>query len=211
MILWWFLIMGLVMGGVLVFSANMMWKYVILPWRWPIRVPVGIQRGENIVWDLDERAYHKTEKDGFESLRLRKRKDFIKPPKYEHVSIDKKGKAVYPVYNTARGQYFPIEFIENANGERRPRIDMNIVEDKSAKNWAVQALRKVQAKYAVGESKWLRWAPYFMSATFAAMIIFFVIYFGGKVEIASNALAGASANLASAMEMFTKSPPPPPP
>jgi len=41
-----------------------------------------------------------------------------------------------------------------------------------------------------------------MNATFAAMVIFFVIYFGGKMEIVSGKLAGAAQSLTNAMTVF---------
>jgi len=194
-------IIGFVIGGGLTGSIILLWKMMVQR-NFPITVPVAMQRGKSIVWDFNERGRVRKDKSGYEVLLMKNRKkDTLKPPKYDRLVVDKRGKPVMPVFNTISGQYFPMKLLDE--GKNKRRLDM--VEDKSAKNWAINEMIRLNSVYRPQESFLQRYGMYIMTATFAAMIIFFVIYMGGKIEISSNGLAAASQNLASASENLAKS------
>ena len=183
---------GMIMGIAIAVSMSMAWK-LYTDKRWAVRVPVAIQRGNSIVWDLHERARHVTRKDGSEALVLRKRrKTTLKPPKYSRVSVNEKGKPVYPILNTIAGQFFPLKL--------NSKVSFEAIEDKSSKNWAISEIKRLNDVYRPSESWLAKYGVFIMNATFAAMVIFFTIYFSGKIEISSNALAGGATRMAEAME-----------
>ena len=192
--------MGAGLGFMLTFVVMMLYKVVIQK-MYPIRTPMMIQRGSGIVWDLGERARYHVSKTGRECLRLMKRKDTVKPPKYDFVSTDKKGKDVFPLFTTARGQHFSGKPSYKKVGiVNKPRIE--IVEDKSAMNWAIQELQRKEDKYRTEESTFLKYMPFIITTILAAAIIFVVIFTMTKFEVISGAFESASSNLANAMEAF---------
>jgi hypothetical protein len=168
---------------------------------WPVSTPIAVQRGDSVVWDLDERAKYVKNKEGYEVLKLRKRKHNIKPPKFQHVTITQGGKPVYPLFNTVSGQYFPIKMMNS------PRFE--VIEDPSAKNWLTLETQRLRRAYSEKESTLMKFMPYIMSGIFAAMIIFFVIYFGGKMEAVGNSLSGASNSLSDALLVWSGNAPAP--
>ena len=193
--------MGIVigLGGTILFG-------LVQRRRWPVRLPISIQRGEggSVVWDLDERGKFVQRKDGYSILRMKKRKKNIKPPKFSQVTLDTKGKPVYPLYNTTVGQYLPMKL------SNPPK--MEVVSDLSAKNWGVLESARIRSTYIERESTFMRIAPYVMNGIFAAMVIFFVIYFGGKMESAAGSLGSAASSLEGAIKtMFSGGAPSPPP
>lgn len=182
-------------GAMVSIFGVIMWR-MFQNWRWPIKVPIAIQRGKSIVWDLTERARHITRRDGSEALKLKKRgKDTLKPPKYDSVSVDKKGKAVYPIFNTIAGQYFPIKLTKG--------VSLDAIEDKSSKNWAIAEVTRLNDVYRPKEGWLAKYGMFIMNATFAAMVIFFVIYFSGKMELSANALASGATRMAEALEKLS--------
>lgn len=187
----WFVVSGVAIGAVWGVAGMFMWN-ILTKRMWPMQIPVGMQRGNSVVWDLDERAKHVTKKDGSEIIRLKRRKRNIKPPKFEKLSTNTKGKAVYPIYETTRGQFFPIRLMDP------PRFD--VVEDKSSRNWGITERNRLYNVYKPKESTFMRLLPYLMNATFAAMVIFFVIYFGGKMELVANSMSGAASSLTTAVQ-----------
>jgi len=193
-----YLTSGAFLGFVIGIGVFLFWD-IFQKKMYPISIPTMMQRGKSIVWDLNERAKVVTDKSGYEILKLKKRKHNIKPPKYDNVTIDSKGKPVYPLFNTTTGQYFPVEL------GNTPRFD--VIEDKSSKNWGVLEQSRVRKTYMERESWFLKYAPYIMNATFAAMVIFFVIYFGGKMELAAGSLAGAADSLSNAVSTAFGNPP----
>ena len=231
---------GAMIGSSIAFAATIFYQQILVKKMWPIRTPLAIQRGKTgVVWDLDERGKIVRKKSGYEALRLRKKRQNIRSPKYEELTVGENGKPIYPLYNTISGQFFPTKMeglSKNAQEKYKKYYDdngelivkderlfvpiklmnpprMEVVEDKSAKNWAIQELERVHKTYTESESMFLKYAPYIMNATFAAMVIFFVIYFGGKIEIAGNALSGAASTLTNAINRFVPSggaPTPPP-
>lgn len=186
-----FVLSGVAIGAVWGVCGVIVWGFVQKR-LWPMEIPVAMQRGKSVVWDLAERAKHKMTKDGAEVVRLKRRKRNIKPPKFEKLSVNTKGKAVYPIYETTRGQYFPIKLMNP------PSFD--VIEDKSSKNWGITERNRLWAVYKPKESTFMRLLPYLMNATFAAMVIFFVIYFGGKMEIVANSMSGAASSLTTAVQ-----------
>ena len=182
---------GGLLGTMIAILGLFIWKFLQDIW-WPIRIPVIRQRGENVIWILDERGRLAKRKDGYEVIKLKKDKANIKPPKYEQIQLTSKGKSVFPLFNTTGGQYFPIKAINS------PSLD--VVEDKSAKNWAILEHQRISEAYRPKEGFWQTYGMMVMSATFAAMVIFFVIYFSSTIQTASGNLAGASNQLAAAIE-----------
>lgn len=83
-----------------------------------------------------------------------------------------------------------------------------MVGDEDDYNWALMKLAENSSRYAPKESKWMMMMKYLAPMSFAVMMIFMIIYFGGKFEIMSSNLAGASNQLAVAMERFANMPPP---
>jgi hypothetical protein len=199
---------------------------------WPIRVPAMLQRGNNVVWNLEERGKMLNAKDGYAAIRLKGAKKNIKPPKYDQVSITGKGAPVYPVFFTTAGQCFPVKLSavpESLKGKLKKYYDANgnlknqnekivtpikimepprfeVVEDASSKNWAVLEMSRINSKYREKEGFLAKYGMYVMNATFAAMVIFFVIYFGGKMEIAASSVGGAAASLDKAITTFFGTP-----
>ena len=195
-----FMLLGGIIGIILTILSVLGYKLFIW-FFFPIEVPVIIQRGKGFVWDLKERARFVKDKSGYEALKLMKRRGGIKPPQFEYITTNQHGKPVYPIFNTTLGQYFPIK-ITNP-------IGLESVEDKASKNWMITELQRNDRKYAPKEGFFMRYGPFIMSATFAAMVIFFVIYFAGKIEIIANSLSGAAMSLTVAMEKLAGAPPPP--
>jgi len=193
-----FMFIGAVLGASMTVAMTIFYN-IMVKRSWPVEVPVALQRGQSVVWKLGERAKFIKTKSGHEILRLRKSKQSIKPPKYERVSVNTKGKPVYMLYSTVLGQYFPIKLMNP------PKLE--VVEDKSSKNWAINELGRLSKVYAPKESALLRFAPYIMNAAFATMIIFFVIYFGGKMELVANSLGGAANSLTNAVNILNMPPP----
>lgn len=205
------------MGFILV---KMMWNMLITS-RWPISVSIGMQRGNSIVWDDNERARLIKTKDGYQVMRLRKRKQNIKPTQYKYLGLNTRGKPRLQLFNVTAGQYYPLESIlpefknrkitkeDMNNPELMKRIiDMlkgkiipiemtdlpkiSIVEDASAKNWGVQELKRVNDVYRAKEGFWTKYGTFVMSAILAATIIFAVMFFAMKMETISGNFAGAA-------------------
>jgi len=186
----WFVLSGVAIGAVWGIAGAVLWN-VLMKRLWPMEIPVAMQRGTSVVWDLAERAKHVMTSEGAEVVRLKSRKRNIKPPKFDKLSVNTKGKSVYPIYETASGQFFPIKLMNP------PRFD--VIEDKSSKNWGITERNRLWSVYKPKESTLMRLLPYLMNATFAAMVIFFVIYFGGKMEIVANSMSGAANSLTQAV------------
>lgn len=186
----WFVLSGVAIGAVWGVCGMLVWR-ILMKRLWPMEIPIAMQRGRSVVWDLGERAKHVMNKEGAEIVRLKRRKRNIKPPKFDKLSVNTKGKSVYPIYETARGQFFPIKLMNP------PRFD--VIEDKSSKNWGITERNRLWSVYKPKESTFMRLLPYLMNATFAAMVIFFVIYFGGKMEIVANSMSGAASSLTQAV------------
>ena len=193
MVLEWLIVIGFAVGVSLTVGVVYFYNFYIKR-KWPTRIPLAIQRGNSVVWDLDERARTMKTKTGYEVLRLRKRNTNIKPPKYEQVTMDMRGKSVYPIYNTVSGQYFPVKLMNT------PKLE--VVEDPSNKNWSILELLRTISTYRDKEGWLVKYAPFVISMAFAVMFIFFIIYFGGKFELMSNSLSNAATSLAQAMEAF---------
>lgn len=187
----WFILSGVAIGGVWGVCGVILWR-VLMKRLWPMEIPVAMQRGKSVVWDLAERAKHVMTKDGSEVVRLKRRKRNIKPPKFDNLSVNTKGKAVYPIYETTRGQFFPVKLMDPPS--------FKVIEDKSSKNWGITERNRLWSVYRPKESTFMRLLPYLMNATFAAMVIFFVIYFGGKMEIVASSMSGAANSLTTAVQ-----------
>ena len=186
----WFVLSGVAIGAVWGIAGAVLWN-VLMKRLWPMEIPVAMQRGTSVVWDLTERAKNVMTSEGAEVVRLKSRKRNIKPPKFDKLSVNTKGKSVYPIYETARGQFFPIKLMDPPS--------FNVIEDKSSKNWGITERNRLWSVYKPKESTLMRLLPYLMNATFAAMVIFFVIYFGGKMEIVANSMSGAANSLTQAV------------
>lgn len=206
-----------VMGYILV---KMLWTMMTNS-RWPISVSVGMQRGNAIVWDDNERARLIRGKDGWEVVRLRKRKQNIKPPQYKRLGLTDKGKPKLQLLNVTAGQYYPLESIlPEFKNKKITKEDMNdpvvikkiidilkgktmpieitalpkieIVEDASSKNWAVQQLKRLNDVYRPKEGFWAKYGTFVMSAILATTIIFAVMFFAMKMETISQQFNGAA-------------------
>jgi hypothetical protein len=88
-------------------------------------VPVFIQRGNSIVLKFNERGSIAKSKEGYSVIKLKKSKDYIKPPKYDILTLAEGGGTAYPLFQVAKGQYFPITTI-------LPKWDMK---NTQGKNW----------------------------------------------------------------------------
>ncbi len=188
----------MMMGGALVGGFIYLWGFW-QKFRFPIQIPVMIQRGDKgIVWDLTERGKISTS-GGIRSIRLKKAKYDIKPPNYKFVSVNKKGKPVYPVFNYGTGKY----------GTATIKMkEINVADDLDT-NWIMQQLRLNAIRFMPKESWGQLLIKYVAPIAFLASMIFFWIYFGGKLEIMANSLSGAATQIALAMEKFAAAPPPP--
>jgi len=175
--------MGLFLGLGLMFVIKRLFD-IITNSLWPISVSIGMQRGNSIVWDKNERAKLVKLKDGYQFFRLKKRKQNIKTPQYKYLEINNKGQACITLYNTTSGQYWPVQMPEP------PKLQ--IVEDTSAKNWGVQELRRSNETYKATDTWWNKYGTFLMSAVLAATIIFAVIFFATKMTEISGNFAGAA-------------------
>lgn len=186
-----FMTLSAVMGAVFVMLVNIMYRMWWVPRRWPIHAPVAMQRGKSIVWDLTERARIHKDRDGYEYMRLRTRKQNLRVPKYSRVTTNEKGKGVYPLFNKSTGHFFPIRMMDDKS--------FMVEEDPGTKNWMVMELQRSDDLYPRNENKWLKWMPYIMTGGLAGVMVFFVIYYGGKVEVLGNQLAASTLALADAV------------
>jgi hypothetical protein len=188
------LIIGLAVGagvGIPVVACfNLLWRR-LQDMMWPIRIPIIRQRGENLLWELDERGRSAKRKDGYEVIKLKKDKENIKPPKYDQVHINRKGKDVMPLFSPAKGSYIAVKMVEG------PALET--VEDKSAKNWGILEHQRINEDYKPHEGFWDKYGMIVMNATFAAMVIFFVIYNGQAMGNAASSLSGTANALTNAI------------
>ena len=185
---------SLLMGGAIGFGIKFFWDKM-KKWRFPIAMPTYMQRGNSIFTDLDERGRKVRSKIGYEVIKMMKRKENIQPPQYEYLMSTSKGKPVYPIFNTASGQYYPVKIMDPPKHA--------IIDDTGAKNWGMLELKRLRETYREKESFFQKYGAFIMNATFAAMVIFFVIYFGGKMEVVSGSLGNAADKLANAMNAFS--------
>jgi len=194
----WILLGGGFIGSVLSMLAVAVF-FMFRQWMYPIQMPIVEQRGENgIVWDLGERGKLVRAKDGFEAVKLMKRKGtYVKPYKYGHLSVNKKGKDVYPMFSTTDGEFMPVEFTSD--------VDLKSVDDKSASNWMILLKNRFAKKYAPDPGWFAKYGAYALGFTMAGVMIFLVIFTWGKMEIISGQIAGASQSLASALQTYTSS------
>jgi hypothetical protein len=191
---------------------------------WPIAVVVGMQRGESIVWDDSEKGKLISSKDGYQVVRLKKRRHNIKPPRYLNLGLTNKGKPRLELLNVTAGQYYPIqailpkfknkkitkeelndpkvqkEILDALNGKVVPfqMLDMpkkEIVEDASAKNWGVQELKRTNDVYRPKEGWFAKYGTFIMSAILAATIIFTMMFFAMKMETISANFNGAATQI----------------
>lgn len=183
----WVLLGGLGTYIIIMFSRIMKVK------RYPVKVLLAEQRENSIVWDTDERAKRERTKDGYETYQLMKKKVTIKPPKYENVYIDTKGKAILPLFNTSSRQFFPMTL-------NSPKF--TVVEDKGTMNWNVLEHRRTRDIYKENINPFLKYAPYIMTGMLGAIIIFLVIFMTQKFEVMSESISGASSALAKAVEIM---------
>ena len=188
------LYMGTALGASLSICGVMVF-FMFRNKRFPVRIPIMVQRGDSYVEDLDERGRYTKNKQGYEALRLMKSKKNVKPPKFKDLSMDIKGKPIYRMFKTTTGQMFPMKVTKKPSFE--------VIEDTSAKNWTILELQRTEAKYAPQESFLMKYGVFIMNATFAAMVIFFVIYFGGKIEQVSGSLGGAANALTNAVNAMS--------
>jgi len=185
---------GAMIGGVTSFSALLL-KDMIQQKIYPISVPVLVERANGgTVWDMSERGKILKGKDGFVCLELMKRKDKIKVPKFKFITIDTRGKPVYPVFNNSIGQYFPMKTQNN--------VSLASVEDKGARNWGIQIRKRYLTKYGPGDNFWLKYGPLIAQSATSILIILLILYVMPKFELISNQLGGASAMLADAMKLY---------
>ena len=182
--------------------AKILYSNVFIPKMWQFHVPIAMQRGSSIVWDLTERGKMTRDNDGYEYMKLRNRKKVIPIPIYSKVNITNTGKNVYHMYNPTTDEYTPMEVWKDKGFVVR--------NNTATKNWMVMELQRTDELYPRNENKWLKWMPYIMTGGLAAIMVFFVIYYGGKVEIIGNSIAGATVQLAEAVSKFgTQTPPAP--
>lgn len=211
---------GLFCGTMGFILVRMLWNMMINA-RWPISVSIGMQRGESIVWDDSEKARLIKAKDGYQVLRLRKKKQSIKPRQYKHLGLTNRGKPRLQLFEVTSGQYYSIEtilpefknrkitkedmedpivmkkIIDALKGKTIP-IEMTvfpkleIVEDASTKNWGILQLDRLMKTYSPKDSWFNKYATFIMSAILAATMIFSVMFFGMKMESISQNFAGAS-------------------
>lgn len=224
---------GGVIGMSLTIAVVFGYRYLI-KWWYPIHIPIVIQRGKTFQWATDRGKYTK-QKDGKEYIGMWKARKKIKPAQFEYVNVDKRGKPVYPLFNTSVGQYWPIKlsnvpktghrwikkfYDEEGNLKNKAemysplkminKIQLESVEDKGAMNWAIQQLAENEARYMPSEGWMSILVKYVAPISFAIMVIFWTIFMGMKMEITANSLNGAATQLALAMERFAQAPPPPP-
>lgn len=201
MVLIWYLLTGMMLGSVTTISIFVIYKLLIGK-MFPIEMPTLMQRGKGFVWDLAERARLVTRKDGTTALKLKKRrKKTIKPPKFEYLSSNLKGKPVFPIFYSAFDEIKPIKIIDTTT--------LETAADPGSRNWIIQELQRAESKYRSQEGWFAKYGTYILNATLASLIVFIIIYFGGKFEIMSSNLSGAAAKIAEAMEKFSSAPPPP--
>lgn len=193
------IIAGALMGGVVVFAIMFAYPFYVR-WRWPIQVPVIVKRGKDgILWNLNERGRVVKGKDGKREIRLRKSKESMKQPSYKFVTMNNKGKAVYPVTKLGSGMY----------GSVNVTIPDVTVADTLDTNWMIQKLAENAKRYAPKQDWKMALLMYGTPIAFLISTIFFWIYFGGKFEMGMNSLSGAATRMAMAMEKFAQAPPPP--
>jgi len=191
------LLIGIIIGGSfgipISLAANFVWKRM-QNFLWPIRIPVIRQRGENYLWDLEERGRKAKRKDGYEVIKMKKDKENLKPPKFKQVHMTRGGNDVIPLINTVGGQYLPLTVAEKEN-----KYWFDVVEDKSAKNWGILEHQRVNEAYKPKEGFWSQYGMIVMNATFAAMVIFFVIYMSSTFTSVSGSLSSTANALTSAL------------
>jgi hypothetical protein len=120
-----------------------------------------------------------------------KTKRKIKPPKYESLSIDKRGKPVFPVFTSSSGTFMPMQL-------HSPR--MTVVEDRGFLNWNILEHRRTREIYKHDPGFFAKYGTFIMSATLAGLIAFMVFFMVTKFEIMTETIASASSVLANAAE-----------
>jgi hypothetical protein len=180
------LILGLVFGGTIgtiIAVAGLFWWRFWQNLRWPIRIPMIRQRGENLLWELEERARYAKNKAGYEVIKLKKDKENIRPPKFNQVHLTAKGKSVMPLFNPARGSYFPVKSVSG------PALET--VQDPSAKNWGILEHQRLNEAYKPNEGFWEKYAIPIVVGSLSMMILFFVIYMSSTFQAMVGTLGGA--------------------
>jgi len=191
----WFMFTGLLLGTSVTVCGVIIRKLLIEK-MWPITVPLIIQRGKDgFVWDF-QRAKYVSNSEGVQAIRMQKDpKNPVRPPEFEKLNTNTKGKAVMPLWQGITGQYF--------NMKVNNKVSIDSIEDKGSRNWGITIRKHLRQKYTDPASWLAKYGIYAMNAIFASMVIFFVIYFGGKMEIAAGGVASASESLTLAVKMMT--------
>ena len=194
-----FIIFGTFIGFFSFIIIKMLYG-IMIDRRWPISVSVGMQRGNSIVWDNKEKGKLMKLKNGYQIVRLRKRKQNIKPPKYERLELNDRGKPMFNIFNTASGQYFFISMKDTPN--------LEVIVDASDTNWAIQELMRANNDYKTKEGWFAKYGIFVMSSILAATIIFNAIFFNMKMETISSNFNGAAAMIRDGMYVMNGYTPP---
>lgn len=204
---WLVFIFGFILGdtavsstglGMVVVGAILAGYRFYIEKRWPILVPLVMQRGKALVYDLGERAALLGEsKSGYRTVKLMKSKDSTPPFAYENLAITAKGKTVMPLFSPTKGQYFAVNL-------KSPQ--MEVVEDTAARNWNILEHRRSREMYKDSVNPFIKYAPYIMFGTIGALFIFTVIYTTERFGMMAGAVSGASQVLADAMKAIANMP-----
>lgn len=219
---------GSLIGVALTICIKLFWDMYMAK-KWNILLPTFVQRGNSIVWDMSQRGKIETTKDGYSVIKLRGKKETVQPPKYDVLSISKKAQPVYPIFNTARGQYFPIKAIiphqdykklnleDFDNVEVRKKIiaalngkfipmkmlnppSLEVVQDSGAINWASLEHRRAREKYKKEEGWFAKYGTFAMSMILAMCIVFLVIYMTSEFKTMSSSISAAAGQMVKIME-----------
>ena len=217
------IILGMMLGGVIFWIGQFVLKLMGNK-KWVILTPVYMQRGNSIVTDLFERGRILKTKEGYSVIRLKKRKDNIRPPKYDMLQLSTTAQPIYPIFMTARGQYFPIrsmlphfqdkkltlEDLKNPEIQKRiyevikgevfpVKMDkvprLEVVEESGATNWAVLERKRIFEKYKPEIGWFEKYGQYFMNIIFMAVLIFVIIFMMTKFAVVSSSLSSAASSI----------------
>ena len=204
---------------------------------WKIIIPVFTQRGNSIVWIMNEKGRLAKSKDGYSIIKMKKSKENIQPPQYDILALSETAQAVYPIFTTAKGQYFPIKTILPEYATKKltredfddPKIrdklialmkgrtipvklmkppELKVVQDTSAINWGVLEHRRLRDKYKRDEGWWNKYGQYVMNMLMMAVLVFFILYWGGKMEMVSNSMVSAADRITLGLSYLTGNAPP---
>jgi hypothetical protein len=207
-------------GGIITFFGRMFWNSYQNS-RWNIIVPLFTQRGDSIIWDLEERGRLVRNAEGYSVIKLKKNKDFIKPPQYDVLTISKSSNSVYPLYTTSKGQYFSVravlpefekrkitkedfqnpemikKIIDAINGRTVPvklmkAPALEISQDPADKNWGILELGRIFSKYRNQEGWFAKYGQWVIQMIFFGVVIFMMIFMMSKFESVSSGMSSAA-------------------